>query len=317
MTVDHLSAAALGFVGKLPKHGDFVQRGLCAEFLDVWEAWLPHVLNESREQLGQQWLEAYRFCPIWRFVLGPGIVGDRAWAGAFMSSIDKVGRYFPLTVAQPLPPTSTVFAALLSASAAHTWFEPLEAAMLDILGHEGLDAAGLESALAHLDNHTLFAAIEASDGMASQLAQATGGRRWNWSVHSGIDAADWLLCRHASTMVDDIQGPASAWLVPASSDNRMGELLVVPGLPDATLFAGMLTGYHAPLGEETPDAPVAPPVDAEFRTEAPQQAAASNRPDGDQFDGDTVPESRRAAHIASGEDLDATVREELARMLGD
>ena len=163
MTLDYSSAAELGFIGKVPKHGDFVQRGLSAEFLDVWESWLPQVLNDSRERLGQQWLEAYRFCPIWRFVLGPGVAGDRAWVGALMSSMDKVGRYFPLTVAQPLAPTATAFAALLSATATPGGGEPLESVMLDILGREGLDAAGLGAAVAQPDDRCLFAPIEAAD----------------------------------------------------------------------------------------------------------------------------------------------------------
>lgn len=317
MTLDHSSVAVLGFVGKVPKHGDFVQRGLSTEFLDVWESWLPLVLNDSRERLGQQWLEAYRFCPIWRFVLGPGVAGDCAWAGALMSSMDKVGRYFPLTVAQPLPPTSTAFVALLSATAAHGWFEPLESVMLEILGRDGLDAAGLESALAQLDNHPLFAAIEAADRVVRYPAQAAGGTRWNWSVHSDLDAGDWLLCHHAATLIEGIQGPATAWMVAASDDSRMGELLVVPHLPDAALFTGMLTGNHAPLGAGVTEVPDLPSDAAAPGGDQRLEPVASESNSSDQFDGDTVPEGRRNGRTGVGEDLDASVREELARMLGD
>ena len=47
--------------------------------------------------LGQAWAEAYNRAPIWRFWLGSDFCGE-ATIGAFMPSVDGVGRPFPLTV---------------------------------------------------------------------------------------------------------------------------------------------------------------------------------------------------------------------------
>ena len=68
-----------------------------ARFLDVWEPWLQGGMSASRQSLGDDWQEAFLKAPIWRFWLGAELCGTTV-AGAFMPSLDGVGRYFPLTV---------------------------------------------------------------------------------------------------------------------------------------------------------------------------------------------------------------------------
>ena len=91
-----------GWYGKLPCLGDFASRRLDAEFITPWDAWLQRCIATSRQQLGEQWLDIYLTSPMWRFILAPGICGERACAGVLLPSVDKVGRYFPLTFALPL-----------------------------------------------------------------------------------------------------------------------------------------------------------------------------------------------------------------------
>ena len=90
-----------GFYGKLPSEGDFVTRRLPWEFTSVWDDWLQQGLQASREALGARWLELYLSAPIWRFQLAPGVCGPAGWRGLFFASVDRVGRYFPLTLAFP------------------------------------------------------------------------------------------------------------------------------------------------------------------------------------------------------------------------
>ena len=64
-------------------------------------------------------------------VLGAGVIGDGAWIGALMPSVDRVGRYYPLTVAQPVRVGRDGGVALvLSRNAEDAWFTPVEQAML-------------------------------------------------------------------------------------------------------------------------------------------------------------------------------------------
>src|SRR5260370_38744549 len=104
---DPLSAAAIGFCGKLPARGDFVTSGLPRRFAEAWHDWLQPALAASRHALGEDWLAAWLEAPIWRFALSPGACGPDSVLGLGMPGVDRVGRHFPLTFAagagQPAP----------------------------------------------------------------------------------------------------------------------------------------------------------------------------------------------------------------------
>jgi type VI secretion system protein ImpM len=92
--------------GKLPALGDFASRRLDPEFLELWDNWLARGMLELRERDPAVWLDAYLISPSWRFLLMPaclpGKLGQQAWAGVLMPSVDRVGRYFPFTIVRPL-----------------------------------------------------------------------------------------------------------------------------------------------------------------------------------------------------------------------
>jgi type VI secretion system protein ImpM len=91
--------AECGFYGKLPSQGDFVSRRLPWEFTSAWDDWLQQGLQASRTALGERWLPSYLSAPVWRFQLARGVCGPQGWRGFFFASVDRVGRYFPLTIA--------------------------------------------------------------------------------------------------------------------------------------------------------------------------------------------------------------------------
>lgn len=92
-----------GWHGKLPSFGDFASRRLPMAFVDAWDHWLSAGMAQLREDAPGAWLSAYLDSPVWRFVLMPGVLpgpcGQSAWAGVLMPSVDRVGRYFPMTLA--------------------------------------------------------------------------------------------------------------------------------------------------------------------------------------------------------------------------
>ncbi|HEY7580231.1 MAG TPA: type VI secretion system-associated protein TagF [Acetobacteraceae bacterium] len=90
---------AAGLYGKLPARGDFVRLGLPRDFTDPWDAWLQVVLTGSRCIMGEAWLPAFLEAPVWRFSLPPGMCGPWAALGLMLPSVDRAGRYFPLTFA--------------------------------------------------------------------------------------------------------------------------------------------------------------------------------------------------------------------------
>ena len=101
-----------GWHGKLPSLGDFASRRLTPAFLDRWDAWLASGLQQLRERRPDAWLDAYLASPSRRFLLMPdalpGEPGQSAWAGVLMPSVDRVGRYFPFTIAQAIAMPASV-----------------------------------------------------------------------------------------------------------------------------------------------------------------------------------------------------------------
>lgn len=93
----NLTGMRCGMFGKLAAKRDFIAQYAPRAFLDVWEPWMQSSMSASRQTLRASWQEAYLTAPIWRYWLGPEICGA-AVLGAFMPSLDGVGRHYPLTV---------------------------------------------------------------------------------------------------------------------------------------------------------------------------------------------------------------------------
>jgi len=113
----------LGMYGKIPILGDFVSRGLPTDFIQFWDAWLQDSISKSQQILGTGWLDIFLTSPIWRFMLSPGVCGEKAWAGVLIPSVDRVGRYFPLTLAASVPEDTAIPRLLDQAG---EWFEAVE-----------------------------------------------------------------------------------------------------------------------------------------------------------------------------------------------
>ena len=84
-----------GLFGKLQAKRDFIAVQVPRSLLAVFEPWMQSCISTSRMALGPAWQNAFLTAPIWRFWLGPDLCGT-AVSGAFMPSMDGVGRYSPL-----------------------------------------------------------------------------------------------------------------------------------------------------------------------------------------------------------------------------
>ncbi len=118
-----------GCFGKLPSHGDFIRHNLDPDFAEIWDRWLQTCLFETRQQIGENWLNLYLESPVWRFALDAGIAGPRSMAGILLPSVDAVGRYFPFTLAAGLPPEMRALAVRQNKE----WFDAAAAKALSIL----------------------------------------------------------------------------------------------------------------------------------------------------------------------------------------
>lgn len=93
----------IGWYGKLPWVGDFVGRGLPGPWVRTWDAWLQRCLPAVEQRLGRALLRQHvRGMATWQWLLPGAGRGEPAWSGVVGGSADRVGRVFPLLVAEGL-----------------------------------------------------------------------------------------------------------------------------------------------------------------------------------------------------------------------
>jgi type VI secretion system protein ImpM len=233
----------VGFYGKLPCRGDFLQRRAPQDFVDVWDAWLQEVIHESRERLQDGWLAAYLTGPVWRFVLSAGVCGRGSYAGVLVPSVDRVGRYFPLTVIAHLADEECPLAI---AGGTSEWFESAESLVIDALEAQALDFDTFDEQVALL-RERLNAEVAAESARLSQLLRddrfPANGSRWHvplgtaGSLHGAINVYAW---REMSRSLQ----PLALWWTQGSSAVAPS-WLATRGLPEARACVAMLTGEWA------------------------------------------------------------------------
>ncbi|MES2716996.1 MAG: type VI secretion system-associated protein TagF [Pseudomonadota bacterium] len=156
------SQAVIGWHGKLPSLGDFATRRLAPDLVSLWDGWLSAGL--ARLQQAPDWPQAYLASPSWRFLLLPGALpgalGLQSWAGVLMPSVDRVGRYYPLTLAQPLPGLPADGPGV---QALWTWLLQLDEAAADAL-HEDWTVEQLEAELQRLGQPAYRPVAPVADG---------------------------------------------------------------------------------------------------------------------------------------------------------
>lgn len=90
-----------GWHGKLPTRGDFVGRGLPRAFLRTWDEWLQRSLALAGERLGADALRQRLLAmPPWHGLVLPAASGSPAWSLVVVPASDRVGRAFPLLLAE-------------------------------------------------------------------------------------------------------------------------------------------------------------------------------------------------------------------------
>jgi type VI secretion system protein ImpM len=227
--------------GKVPAKRDFIAIGAPREFLNAWEPWLQGALSASRAALGDKWQPAFLTAPIWRFWLGADICG-RSVIGAFMSSLDGVGRYFPLTLFACADDNATIPPPEFASQ--DDWFDAAEAFLMSTLDHD----MNFETMTAELG-----ALPPPVQGLPRAPAQGSGGdsngaealpqmipevlpaRDQSFSeVFSSIRVRNYAKIYAGSTFWWTIGGEGIA---PVALSGK--------GMPDPFLFAAMLTGKFA------------------------------------------------------------------------
>ncbi|WP_416274539.1 type VI secretion system-associated protein TagF [Lamprobacter sp.] len=233
-----------GFYGKLMRNGDFVRRRFPNEVYQIWDPWLQQGMLFSRTALGEHWLDAYLSAPIWRFVLSPGLAGNRLLIGAMMPSVDRVGRYFPITVIHQTPAGTGLFSA---AYAAESWLDRIEAALLETLEGDGISADVLAERIASA-SESLSVNLGATAPSSALIERDEG-----IGIQMEADLEMGAISRHlAGLLATRLLGePVSLWWSHGSNLVTAGARLY-RGLPMDTGFARLLSDDSVPTEPTTP-----------------------------------------------------------------
>ncbi len=227
-----------GFFGKLPCNGDFIQHNVSQEWLDVWDHWQQSCIFESRGALQGEWLDAYLAGPIWRFVLSEGACGSGAYAGIIVPSVDRVGRYFPLTLVRQL---DSGWNPLDVAVCWPAWFEALEQVACGALDQHDLR---LDDFIGQINRIEDPLALAVPTHIGSELFQNAGFPSASAQWQIGLQSADHLQLDLAVLAYREIYRqlrPVTLWWTSGASRVQPSWLLS-RGLPAPRSFAAMLDG---------------------------------------------------------------------------
>jgi type VI secretion system protein ImpM len=220
-----------GLFGKLPAKRDFIALNAPSAFLAIYEKWLQGSLTASRLELGPRWQEAYLNAPIWRFWLGGAHAGQSV-AGAFMPSVDGVGRYFPLTVFAAAGPGSAIPPPELDPQ--DGWFGAIEDFLLRTLESK----ASFEAVAQHLASLPLPNDQHLASPPADMVRLSDG------TIVSAAISPGFPQRLAALRIEDHARAYAHAsyfWTVGGPNFEPLA--LAGQALPDPYLFAGLLTGH--------------------------------------------------------------------------
>ena len=230
----------VGLYGKLPSHGDFLRRRVSDAFVDAWDAWLQRCMTASRSVLGQRWLDVYLTSPAWRFACAAGACGPAPAIGLMVPSVDRVGRFFPLTLVAEVPEWTNLVTAAPQVPA---FFKGAERVMVETLAAEPIDFESFDARVTALRDELGPLAVPARvvlDPTATDIVNDGVAACWQMPIGSTelmAQAFDQLLALRLSAMYD----PCVLWWTEGSSIVDPS-CLITKGLPYQDMFAAMLEG---------------------------------------------------------------------------
>ncbi|MGF6855871.1 type VI secretion system-associated protein TagF [Paraburkholderia sp. CI3] len=222
----------VGFFGKLPSAGDFVQRRLPSAFVEGWDRDFQRAVETGRRELGAHWDAAWRQGAAWRFVLPAPVCGNVAWCGLIGPAVDRLGRAFPMVLAAPCGgDVATVLGN-------HAWFDALERvyrnAQHEVVSVETFDVrvAALPGPLTHVRPATAMAAF--------WRALPWDSGQWRLAMPEG--AAVGMVLAEAWSQLGKRPGPWCLWWT-----ERAACLLATRGLPSS--YAALLEPVVSRVGD--------------------------------------------------------------------
>lgn len=230
-----------GYYGKIPAVGDFISYNLIRDFVKPWDDWLQTVITETKDALGDEWLNTYLTSPIYRFVLTPGNCGEEGYFGVMIPSVDRVGRYFPFMICTPLPQQANPFEQLAQLE---EWFDFAEQIALRTLEAD-FDTDELTAAMQQLDIIYQSTFTTAADEFQTK-SNSSGYIAIRQSMHETQNNAS-IYSSLLNSLLQEVSYAYSIWWTKGSQVVQPS-MLVTQGLPPAKQVSAFYDGLWAKHG---------------------------------------------------------------------
>jgi type VI secretion system protein ImpM len=233
----------VGLYGKLPSHGDFLRRRASDAFVDAWDPWLQQCIAASRAALGEHWLDLYLTSPVWRFVCTADVCGPTAVLGLMVPSVDRVGRYFPMTLIADLPED---LGALVAATEGAAFYAQAEQLLVDTLAEDEIDFEQFDARVTRLGDRLAELgrprAVVLEAGAGAVLA---GPSEAGWQLPLGsVEQLASVWAQLVSHRLNELYAPLSIWWTDGSAAVEP-HCLIARGLPHPESFRTFLDGSQA------------------------------------------------------------------------
>ncbi|HET6608772.1 MAG TPA: type VI secretion system-associated protein TagF [Rhodopila sp.] len=212
------TVAPPGFFGKVPARGDFLVRRMPVGFQPAWETWLSALVVAARSDLGPAWPDAWLTAPLWHFTLGRDLVGPFGAAGVLLASVDRVGRFFPLSIIGAAAPRPDLLA--------DDWARSAEALALAAL-EDDFEPDYLDAALCKLGPPPAVTGVERTGGV------------WRLPIEGGWPARGFDALAESAWLP---AGPGQSTWWCRGSGRMVAVHARTAGLPQERLAAAMVTG---------------------------------------------------------------------------
>lgn len=229
----------IGYFGKIPSKGDFITNSLSMEFTEPWDAWLREVLAYSKSSLGENWMELYLTAPIYHFSLSSGICGNSTWLGAFMPSVDSVGRHFPMTICKSFPAYANPIDLLESEK---DWLAKAEELLLSCL-REDFSTSDFDIELSKLKENDFG---DTTITLKKSRIHQYEDKSWAFPVHED-ESLSVVFPELLNSMLCTFYTTYSVWRA-NGSDNLSSSLVFSEGLPPSKSCVAFLDGKFGEWG---------------------------------------------------------------------
>lgn len=231
LSADAGSPQVPAWFGKLPALGDFAYRRGNERFNAAFDAWLQRAIPASRAQLQGAWTQAYLSAPLWNFALFPGVAGDECYAGVLMSSVDRVGRYFPLIVYTQVPYARAMLREFHSGMG---WYRYIQQALPQVLNTQ----------FTHDQFEALLAAAPVTALQGADGLEATASANWPEAFQQArammVPSLDVATGALAQELLDHYLRGASLWWAELPGGGTL--VRAYRGMPPPEAYAQWLSG---------------------------------------------------------------------------